>query len=82
MAKRLQLITGPPRPTIRDSAIPVFDKSCFIQTQQKCIDVRREQLGRTAIEKPLNLGEVEHMIDEAEQMGPGAMHALKGLHEL
>jgi hypothetical protein len=27
----------------------------------------------------LNLGEVEHLVDEAEQAGSGAMHALKRL---
>src|SRR5262249_30014959 len=30
----------------------------------------------------LDLGEVEHLVDEAEQVGPGAMHALKRLLRL
>src|SRR5262249_43423705 len=49
--QRGQFIIAAPRPTIGDSAVPAVAKSCFIQAQQKCIDVRRKQLGRPAVEK-------------------------------
>jgi hypothetical protein len=47
----------------------------------KSVDQRPKLHGLGAeFELPgLNLGEVEHLVDEAEQAGSGAMHALKRL---